>query len=77
MAPEERFLPRFAAEPPQEGSLRTLGGAAAGGVPGGASSGWRDAPEDLGEIEGIAWYPGSHLARAHIRARDRHDQRGI
>ncbi|MGO9490609.1 MAG: hypothetical protein ACLQBB_16510 [Solirubrobacteraceae bacterium] len=57
MAPEERFVPRFAAEPPQDGPpygrweqrLREefLAGALA-----------LDAePEDLGEPQAIAWYP--------------------
>jgi hypothetical protein len=57
MAPEERFLPRFAAEPPQdvlpygrwEERLREQFLAAAARLEG--------APEDLGETEGIAWYP--------------------
>lgn len=57
MAPEERFLPRFAAEPPQEAlpygrweeRLRQefLGAALA----------LEGEPADLGEPQGIAWYP--------------------
>ncbi len=57
MPPEERFVPRFAAEPPHdalpygrwEERLREEFLAAA------LSLG--DAPEDIGEPQGIAWYP--------------------
>jgi len=57
MAPEERFLPRFAAEPPQdvlpygrwEERLRQEFLAAALQLDG--------EPEDLGEPQGVAWYP--------------------
>jgi hypothetical protein len=57
MPPEERFLPRFAAEPPQEElpygrweeRLRAEFLAAALGLD--------DEPEDLGEPGAIAWYP--------------------
>ena len=57
MPPEPRFVPRFAAEPPQdalpygrwEERLREEFLAAALGLD--------DAPEDIGRPEGIAWYP--------------------
>jgi hypothetical protein len=57
MAPEDRFLPRFAAEPPQEElpygrwqeRLREEFLRAATGLAG--------EPEDLGEPEQIIWYP--------------------
>ena len=70
MPPEERFVPRFAAEPPQdalpygrwEERLREEFLAAALALDG--------APEDIGRAgRPIAWYPGPHLARAHLRAR--------
>ena len=57
MPPEERFLPRFAAEPPQEDlpygrweeRLRDAFLASARAL--------EDEPEDLGEPGAIAWYP--------------------
>jgi hypothetical protein len=57
MPPEERFLPRFAAEPPQEElpygrweeRLREQFIAAVRNL--------EDGPEDLGEFDAIAWYP--------------------
>ena len=57
MAPEERFLPRFAAEPPQdplpygrwEQRLREEFLAAALALD--------SAPEDIGQPEGLAWFP--------------------
>ena len=70
MPPEERFVPRFAAEPPQEelpygrweerlrGEFLT------------AAAEPRQSQEDLGEPGEIVWYPGPQLARAHVRARD-------
>jgi hypothetical protein len=57
MPPEPRFVPRFAAEPPQdslpygrwEARLREEFLAAALALP--------EQPDDLGEPQGIAWYP--------------------
>ena len=57
MPPEERFLPRFAAEPPQEDlpygrweeRLAEEFLAAAGAI--------EDAPEDLGDPGEVLWYP--------------------
>src|SRR3984885_4672727 len=57
MPPEERLVPRFAAEPPQEElpygrweeRLREAFLAAAAELPG--------APEDLGEPTEVSWYP--------------------
>ena len=69
MPPEERFVPRFAAEPPQED------------LPYGrwqerlteeflaAALRLEDEPEDLGEPGDVIWYPDRTLARAHLRAR--------
>ena len=69
MPPEERFVPRFAAEPPQEDlpygrweeRLREEFLAAAA----------RSTPraEDLGDAGDVIVVPRSHVARAHLRAR--------
>ena len=71
MAPEERFVPRFAAEPPQEElpygrweerlSEELLAAALA----------LEAEQADLGEPGRIVWYPDRTLARAHLRAGDR------
>ena len=70
MPVEERFVPRFAAEPPLEElpygrwaerlSAEFLAACLALDAEG----------EDLGEPGEITLVPGPHLARAHIRARD-------
>ena len=73
MPPEERLVPRFAAEPAQEElpygrweeRLRQEFVA--------ASLGLDAEQEDLGEPGTIVWYPDRTLARAHIRPRHRAD----
>ena len=70
MPPEDRFVPRFAAEPPQE--LLPYGRWAQTLQRRSSSRACLridSEGEDLGEPGEIRWYPRPHLARAHVRAR--------
>jgi hypothetical protein len=55
--PEERFVPRFAAEPPQEGLPYGRWAQRLGEVFTGAVGDLSEAPADLGELLEIVWYP--------------------
>ena len=57
MPPEERFLPRFAAEPPQEGLPEGRWSERLAEELLTAASDLREAPADLGDPGEIAWYP--------------------
>ena len=69
MPPEDRFVPRFAAEPPQDllpygRWSQTLTQEFLAACLRIDSEG-----EDLGEPDEVDLVPGPHLARAHVRAR--------
>jgi hypothetical protein len=72
MAPEERFVPRFAAEPPQEELPYGRWGERLERELLAAVAQLEEAPEDLGEAGAITWYPDrSWHGRTYVPATTR------
>ncbi len=69
MPPEPRFVPRFIAEPPQEGLPYGRWAQRLAEVFLAAIAALEDAPEDLGEVREIVWFPDrSWHGRTYIPA---------